>query len=71
MAESKSSRRQFLGVAGVSLVSLATIRLPWLAGGQAAPQVPAQQVSIEKWLLNTGQGKVNAALYDHVAKLVG
>ena len=71
MAESKSSRREFLGVAGASLVSLAMIRLPRLAAGQAAPQVPTQQVPIEKWLLNTGQGKLNPALYDHVAKHVG
>jgi hypothetical protein len=71
MAESKSSRREFLGVAGVSLVGLAMIPLPRLAAGQAAPQVPTQQLPIEKWLLNTGQGKVNPAVYDHVAKLVG
>lgn len=63
MNKNKTNRREFLGIAGISLAGLA------VAGMVGLPQIIAkesssrQNASIEEWLLNTGADTLPRGLY--------
>lgn len=73
MSESKKSRREFLGIAGATVagVVIASTALELPAVASKAPAAAAQSDSLESWLLNTGQGKIDPQLFMNVRQQVG
>jgi hypothetical protein len=63
MNKNKTNRREFLGIAGVSLAGLA------LAGVVGVPKIVAKESvsqpkgTIEEWLLNTGADDLPQSLF--------
>jgi len=70
MNKNKTNRREFLGIAGISLAGLA------VAGVAGLPQIIAKESSsrqsapIEEWLLNTGADDLPQGLYQRALEQV-
>lgn len=65
MSESKTNRREFLGVTAASLAALAVVSGPLkLTETLAAPL--ARKPPVEEWLLSTGQSRLNPVLYNQI-----
>ena len=66
MNKSKTNRREFLKITGISLTGLA------LVSAVGAPQAIAKEpflrsdVSLEQWLLNTGADELSPGVYEDV-----
>ena len=70
MSKSKTNRRDFLKIAGVSLTGIALVGA--VGGSQAAAKEPfvRSKTSLEQWLLETGSDELPRSLYDDVLQNV-
>ena len=67
MNKSKTNRRDFLKITGVSLTGLAlvgTVGMPQAAAAKEASL--SSKTSLEQWLLETGADELPPSLYDDV-----
>jgi hypothetical protein len=63
MRKYKLARREFLGVTGVSLASLAIATMPEMTSGAGNVKTSSQNTPSDLWLLNTGQDDLRAEIY--------
>jgi hypothetical protein len=62
--ESKPNRRNFLITTGAGLAGLALVSI--LPSGRKQ-EIPPQSMSLEAWMLSTGEHKLDAGLWETLA----
>jgi hypothetical protein len=71
MSESKKSRREFLGIAGATLASVAIASSTLMLPTAVANSITASRgASLEAWLLTTGQQELDPQLYSLVQQSI-
>jgi hypothetical protein len=69
MSKNKTNRREFLGIAGASLIGI--IAAASGAASITARQLPAaEQTSLEMWLLKTGAADLSGDTFQGVMKQI-
>jgi DMSO/TMAO reductase YedYZ molybdopterin-dependent catalytic subunit len=63
MNKNKTNRREFLGIAGLSLAGLAVASVAGLPQVIAKESASRQSVNFEQWLLNTGADDLPKGIY--------
>ncbi|HEX8736065.1 MAG TPA: twin-arginine translocation signal domain-containing protein [Pyrinomonadaceae bacterium] len=70
MNKNKTNRREFLGMAGISLAGLAVAGMVGLPQVIAKGSASRQEANIEEWLLNTGADTLPRGLYQSALEKV-
>lgn len=71
MSSSKTNRREFLNLTGVSLAGLAlTAGASSLPSGLAALAAAERKPLIEEWLLGTGRPTLGPAVYNQALQMI-
>jgi hypothetical protein len=64
MNKSKTNRREFLKITGVSLTGLALVGAVGIPQAMAKEKTSRSEASVEQWLLNTGADDLSPNLYN-------